>query len=581
MRLIQYAIIILFLSACAEKKESMLEIPKPFFLVDKTHNYTPTYEKVMAYWDTLSYLSPQVDIREFGMSDKGIPLSYVWITADGTSPYPDGARSRPILLINNAIHPGEPDGVDASMLLAYNLLTDSTQDLLKYCDIAVIPIFNIGGALNRNRHTRANQNGPIEYGFRGNAQNLDLNRDFAKCDSRNARSFAQLIDLIDPDFYVETHVSNGADYQYMITYLSTQEEKIGEPFSSYLRHSWTPFLNERMTSKGFDMSPYVNVHGITPDNGFETFYDSPRYSTGYLATKGIPGYITETHMLKPYLYRVTATFQFLWSVVELMRDQGKNILDAKAESRNNLAKAKEQVLDWKVDHTKADTLKFKGFEAITRPSEVTGADRLFYDRSQPFERPIPYYSYLKKTKSIDYPKAYILKRGFVDVEERLAEHGIQMLPFDKDTTMELQVYHIDSFETSKTPYEKHYFHHNTRVKVSLEDVSLDKGDFLIPLDDKNKRLICELLEPEAPDSYFNWNYFDAILQQKEWYSAYVFEDKAAQMLKTNNKLNEEFEQMKKDPKFRSNPQRQLYWVYKHSEHYEKAHLRYPVYRQLN
>jgi len=579
MRISICLIFLLFLFSCDKKVEETV-IAQPPFLVDETHNSTPTYEEVMVYWQEMAKVSKQVDIREFGQSDKGIPLHYVWLTEDGTTPYLEGEHTRPLLLINNAIHPGEPDGVDASMLLAYNLLTDKTQDLLKYCDIAIIPIYNIGGAMNRNSHSRTNQNGPMEYGFRGNAQNLDLNRDFVKCDSKNALAFAYLIDMLDPDFYVETHVSNGADYQYMITYLSTQEDKIGEPFTSYLRQKWTPFLNERMSGKGFPMSPYVNVHGVTPDNGFETFYDSPRYSTGYLATRQIPGYITETHMLKPYAYRVTATFQFLWSVVELLKDEGTNIIESKREARKNLVSATSQAVDWKVDRSRADTINFLGYVSRNQPSEVTGANRLYYDRGQPYEKQIPYYGYLQKTKEVQYPKAYILQRGYIDVERRLINQGIQLIELEKDSMFKVEIYHIDSFETSTKPYEKHYFHSNTRVRTSADVITAKAGDYLIPLESGNKRLILELLEPEGPDSYFNWNFFDAILQQKEWYSPYVFEDKAVQILKKNESLRLEFESMKSDPAFASNPQRQLYWIYQHSEHYEKEHMRYPVFRVM-
>ena len=93
------------------------------------------------------------------------------------------------------------------------------------------------------------------------------------------------------------------------------------------------------------------------------------------------------------------------------------------------------------------------------------------------------------------------------------------------------------------------------------------------------KFLLETLEPEAVDSYFNWNFFDTILQQKEYFSAYVFEDLAKELLDKNPKLKAEFEAKKQsDTKFAENGASQLDWVYKHSAYYEKAHLQYPVYR---
>ena len=71
-------------------------------------------------------------------------------------------------------------------------------------------------ALNRNSTTRTNQNGPESYGFRGNARNYDLNRDFIKSDTKNAKTFAQIFHLVQPDVFIDNHVSNGADYQYIL-----------------------------------------------------------------------------------------------------------------------------------------------------------------------------------------------------------------------------------------------------------------------------------------------------------------------------------------------------------------------------
>jgi hypothetical protein len=120
------------------------------------------------------------------------------------------------------------------------------------------------------------------------------------------------------------------------------------------------------------------------------------------------------------------------------------------------------------------------------------------------------------------------------------------------------------------------------VKTTTKKLAFAKGDYIIPTQQKGIKYIVETLEPEAVDSFFNWNFFDPILQQKEGYSDYVFEDTAAQLLKDSPKLKSELEAKKQtEPDFLNNPKAQLDWIYKQSAYYEKAHLQYPVYRISN
>jgi len=570
--------VLLSISIVACNQESTLVRPEPPFLLDGSKNTTPTYDEGIAFWKEMADYYTEVELFEFGMTDAGYPLHVVvigsqnWKTLDKAN-----ERSGNLLLINNAIHPGEPDGVDASMLLVHQLLEDNQSRLtLGNNTIAIIPFYNIGGALNRNSTTRANQNGPVEYGFRGNAQNLDLNRDFIKSDSKNAQTFAQLIHVLDPDLYIETHVSNGADYQYVITYLCAQEDKLGYVLGDVLRDSLTPHFQQHMTEVGFEMSPYVNVHGGPPDEGFTSFYDMPRYSTGYLSQLGIPAYITETHMLKPYESRVEATLQFLQSGVKALSIF--NLKELKLQHREDVRAQTSFPIDWEVDHSKARAINFKGYEYTYKLSEINMSLRSFYDRSRPFEKPVPYYGWMKPTKHVESPTYYILQRGFVEVENRLRYNGIELIEYESDTLMDVTVYHIDTFSTSPTPYEKHYLHSNVRLIKSHQKVVIKKGDWKIPLSNSSKRFLVEVLEPEAPDSYFDWNFFDAVLQQKEWYSAYVFEDEAAELLHTDIAIKQRYDSMMTTTSFAENPQYQLYWIYQQSNRHEQSHMRYPVFR---
>ncbi len=220
-----------------------------------------------------------------------------------------------VILINNGIHPGEPDGIDASMMLVRDIVVGKLQ-LANNIALAIIPVYNIGGCLNRNAFSRANQNGPKEYGFRGNAQNLDLNRDFTKNDSKEAKAFAQIFHLLDPDILIDNHVSDGADYQHTMTLLTTQYDKLGDNLGAWLKNNFEPQLYKGMAEKKWDMTPYVNFETETPDKGMEMFYDPPRYSSGYAALFQTIGFVPETHMLKPFKERVLSTYALMQTVIE-------------------------------------------------------------------------------------------------------------------------------------------------------------------------------------------------------------------------------------------------------------------------
>ena len=543
-------------------------------------NKTYSYHEGISWWDSLASYSKYLKLDTFGNTDANYPLHIATLSIGGVDLSSISSTKKTIILINNAIHPGEPDGVDASMALYRNLcMGDSLQAKLENCILVCIPFYNIGGSLNRNTASRANQNGPEEYGFRGNAQNLDLNRDFVKADSRNAQSFARLLQLIDPDIYIETHVSNGADYQYTMTYLSTQIDKLSFGMGKFLETEMIPSLEHAMTQKNQQMVPYVNVHGTALGNAYEAFYDSPRYSTGLTTLHQIFGFITETHMLKPYDERVQATYDFLESMLQFANKNSIAIQDARNKAKAQVAKASSFVLDWEIDSSRSKNFTFKGYEHSYIPSDISNHQRLFYDRTKPIDIEMKFYAYFKPKTSRDKPIAYVIPQGYHQVVKRLKQNGVKLEAMKFDAKIEVVRYKITSFETANNPFEKHYYHYNTSFQRDTILKQFIKGDYIIKMGTDKDRLLVELLEPDAPDSYFNWNFFDAVLQQKEWYSPYVFESEAAELLQSDSALRNEFNNMMATtPGFKDNSQWQLYWLYQHSKHYEAEHMSLPIYR---
>lgn len=548
----------------------------PTFFERGNGNQSATYEEVISFYKKLDASFATIVMQEKKQEDNGYPLHIVAFSADGKLDYQNPSKS--VVLIINAIHAGEPDGVDASMLYLRDLAT-GTLKAPKNTIVVVVPVYNIGGFLNRNSTWRTNQNGPEEYGFRGNSKNYDLNRDMIKSDTQNTKALVAIYHELQPDIFIDNHVSNGADYQYTLTFIQTEPSKIGKSLGDFMTQKMTPAIEDDLLKNGIATTPYVNVWNGTPDKGYAQFNDSPRYTTGYTALFNTIGYVVETHMWKPYDKRVWATYAFMKSTVAYANANVTVLKNARKENAKTVAPQTLYPFAWVVDSSKIQKRRFLGYEGIVKKSEVTSGNRLFYDRNQPYDKEITFYPAYKATKELVVPKSYIVPKGWWNVIALLQENNCDFTVLKKDTLIEVESYKIADYKTGNQAYEGHYLHRNTTVTKSVEKVRFYKGDYVFSTQQKAGKYLLEVLEPEMVDSFFNWNFMDTILQQKEGYSDYLFEDLAEKILEENPTLKKQMEEkMQKDPAFAKSPEAQLDWVHKNSKYYEKAHLQYPVYR---
>ena len=540
---------------------------------------TPTYFEAIDWWQKLDAQSGKVKMLTMGMSDAGYPLHLVVVANNGDYNF-DNIRknNKRVILVNNGIHPGEPDGIDASMLLARDIIINKVK-LPDNVVLAIIPVYNIGGCLNRSADYRVDQNGPEEFGFRGNSQNLDLNRDFIKCDSKEAKAFAEIFHLTDPDVFLDNHVSDGADYQHVMTLICTQHSKLGGVLGEYLNKTFEPSLYASMKEKGYDLIPYVNAFGDTPDSGWPEFFESPRYSSGYAALWHTFSFISETHMLKPYDQRVKSTYELMKSFIDFTAKNSETIKQLRDQTKQTVKTQAEFPIAWTLDRSQSSKRIYKGYTAAYKPSDVSGQRRLYYDRSKPYEKEVPFYNFYKPSINIQKPKAYIIPQGWWTVIDLLKANKVQMTQLKKDSTIEVEVYRIDDYKTAARQNEMHHINSDVKTSTSIQKLKFKKGDYYVPMNQVANRFLIETLEPAATDSYFAWNFFDAILGQKEGYSGYAFEDIAADYLKNNPDVKAKLNQrVASDTAFAKNGRAQLNFVYENSPWVEPDYLRYPVYR---
>ncbi len=543
-------------------------------------NETLSYDDLISNYQRLDQDYDNASLIEIGKSDFGKAIHLFIIHSEKIETLEELSESKKVkILINNGIHPGEACGIDASLELAKDLLQGKQNVDLNNVIIAIIPVLNVGGMHNRSGFSRANQNGPREYGFRGNAKNLDLNRDFIKCDSKNIVSFISAFQLLDPDIFVDTHTTNGSDHQYTLTLISSQKDKMNPVLSAYNEKEFLPELYTKMAQRGFEMTPYVYPIKGNPENGLHDFLETPRYSSGYASLFNCLSYITEAHVFKPFKDRVIQTKAFLYELINLASKNTERIKKVRSDAFNYDLNRNEFSLAWQLDTLVSDTIQFKGYETETRISNVTNQEMIYYNKDKPYTKKLPYYGLYTATKKVNKPLFYLIPQAYEKVIQLFDLHHVKYRQLQNDSTVFVNFYYIDDFRTLKSPFEGHYLHYNISVLKQKDSLKFYKGDYLIPIQQSKVRYLIETLEPESVDGFFAWNFFDAVLQQKEWFSPYAFDPKADSILKSSPDLKKRFDKKKKEEKdFSENNFAQLYFIYKNSDFFEKTAFRNPVYR---
>lgn len=512
-------------------------------------NQTTTYAQCVSFYQALAAAFPTVlRFTQIGISDNGSPMFGGVVTADGQLDREQLlAAQRPVFFNNNGIHPGEPEGIDVCMGLVRDFCTQPTRRAALGSTVFLfIPVYNVDGCENRQNTTRTNQVGPESFGFRGNGRNLDLNRDFVKCDSLAAQAFNQFFTAWSPDVMVDTHTSNGADYTYTMTLIATQADKLGGGVGAFFRDQMLPVLERKMTALGWPMCPYVESIKETPDDGLEEYLDSPRFSTGYAALHHTIGMMPETHMLKPFADRYASTRALVETVLAYTVEHGAEIRQLRNAAKEAAATTTTWPITWKRDDSRHTMIRFRGYRAVKSPSALGDYQRLSYDRSQPWEKDIPYFNQFVEDDVVEAPHAYLIPQAWREVIARLQWNGVVMQRLASDQQLSVQAYRFGAVTNRSNAYEGHIFHDDVAVTRSTEVIDARAGDWVISLQQPNARYAVETLEPLAHDSFFRWGMFDSVLEQKEHYSDYVFEDFAVDMLRNEPALQAKFEAWKQE-----------------------------------
>ncbi|NWF48971.1 MAG: M14 family metallopeptidase [Ignavibacteriaceae bacterium] len=547
---------------------------------------SPNYDQTLKYFQMFESFSPYVKIRSIGLSPQKREIKIIIVSKDKAfSPEKAKQTGKAIVLIQNGIHPGEIEGKDACMLLLREMLvTREKEHLLDKVILLIIPVLNVDGHERVSPFNRPNQNGPLKMGWRTNALNLNLNRDYLKADTPEIQSFLKMFNEWLPDFMVDNHTTNGADYQYHVTYGLATHQNIDRGLLEWIQKKYLPYLIQSVENDGFLTGPYMEFKDSIIEKGILDLPVPPRLSHGYCAAQNRICLLVETHSLKPFANRVYSTKSMMEHTIDFINKNSSELIRLNAEADRNTIKnyliQKRKFPLVLVGTGKYEKYSFKGYQWFDEYSEITGSVVRKYTE-EPIQIDIPVFSQAKSAKKIIVPQAYLIPKEFSDIIKILRIHGIRLRYPKTGKTVTVERYRFRNVNFASRPYEGRHLP-SFECESFFESFKIPPGMIEVPLNQRGLRIIVNLLEPEAPDSFVNWGFFNAFFERKEYAEAYVMEPYARVMLENNEQIrNEFFKKINNDENFRNNPSERLDFFYRQSPFFDKGENVYPILRLVN
>ncbi len=548
---------LLMSTACTTTKPSPEEL---ITLVEQTDFVqTPKAEQTMAYFQKLADYSPMVNLSTFGQSAQGRDLVAVVLDKDGLQdPEKIRKKGRAIILVESCIHSGEPDGKDATMIFIRDMIVEGKDiELLDNVSFLFIPILNIDGHEDFRATNRINQNGPAELGTRNTAQQLNLNRDFLKADAPEMRAWLKLYNEWMPELFIDVHVTNGADFQYVTTYaIENHGTMMEEGLRQWTTDVFEKQLNEQMAEVGFPMFLYASFRNSNaPEQGiFINIYD-PRYSEAYAAARNRIGLLLENHIYKPYKQRVMCTIEAIRASARIIGQNKAELFDVVERADKAVSspeyRRKPMDLTYKAVNRDSVWIDYLAWERETVKSDLSGADWTRHNYDKPITVKAPLITSYDATSSVQLPEAYIFMPQWTDVIELFDLHDIKYTRLTEPKKIEVETYRYNGATFSTRQSEGRIPVVKTDYTTQTETLEYPAGSILIDMNQPSGRIAAWLLEPSAPGSLVYWGFFNQVLQPTNefWIRLGYMEEKGRELLAKDSALKAEFDERMKDPAF--------------------------------
>lgn len=547
---------------------------------------TPSYADTLAYLQRLQQAAPgMIHLQTYGTTPEGRPMTAVIGSADGSfDPVTARAAGKPVVLLQAGIHPGEIEGKDAGLMLLRDIaVTHKYPHLLDHLVLVYIPVFSVDGHENSTPYNRINQNGPERMGFRGQSQYLNLNRDYLKADAPEMLAWLTLWNTWLPDFLIDVHTTDGADYQYDLTWYTEDPHKLDPAINAWQHDALIDYALPAYEKRGHLASVYLEFkNGRNPREGLLNFGSGPRFSTGYAALQNRPALLLETHMLKSYAVRVRAVYDLVELMLAQINQHPAALLAATAQADADvIARAKnpraQLPLTFKAD-PQATAFELKGYAYTLTHSDISNSDWIQYDPRAPTTYAIQNWNGLLPDLTVTPPAGYAIPAQWTSIIDKLRAHGIHYVRLDHALTVHAAGYQLDNPVWASRPFESHLMLRDFTLRATRRDVTLPIGSVIVPLNQRSANVAINLLEPQAPDSLLHWGYLNAIFEAKEYGEPRVQEKLAREMLAKDPALKAEFaKKLRDEPTFANDPDARLAFFFERSPWYAVQHVgAYPV-----
>jgi hypothetical protein len=585
------AALVLLLPARAAAQSTSPSVPAPWQTHAEKTDYreTPTLDETVAYARRLAAASPWIHLQTFGRSGEGRALPLVVAARKGTHT-PAAARraGKVVVLVQACIHAGETDGKDAGLALLRDIaITKTRASLLDSVVLLFVPVYNADGHERRSPYNRINQNGPDEMGWRANATNRNLNRDYMKADAPETRAWLRLWNQWRPDLFVDCHVTDGADYRYNVTYQFEAYDNVHPALRAWSKEAFESRAVPATERAGNLLSPYLSFRdNREPQRGVDALVTTPRFATGYAPiTRNRPALLVETHMLKPHRARVRGTYDLLVALLEEVNRDPEALRRAARQADEDTIRegrtydpARRVALSVALTE-KSSPMLFKGFVSRTEPSEISGATRVMWT-TEPLDLTIPFFNDARAAVAVAPPLYYVVPPQWTEVAEVLRAHGLTVKRLAAPAALDVESFRFSEVRFSPAPFEGRQTA-RFRSEPVRERRTYPAGSYVVPLAQAEGRVALHLLEPDAPDSLVAWGFFHPVFEQKEYAEGYVLEELAREMLAKDEKLRREFEaRLASDPKFAASPSERLRFFHQRSPYWDARLNLYPVGRVI-
>lgn len=547
---------------------------------------TGRYDEVPALAAAFARAYPDaVRHQVFGTTPEGRPMQMLVVTRTGAfDPAEARRRGLPVLLLQGGIHAGEIDGKDAGFLALRQMLDgEAAQGVLEQLVIVFVPVFNVDGHERFAAWNRPNQRGPEEMGWRTTAQNLNLNRDYAKADSPEMQAMLGLLAAWDPIAMADLHATDGAQFEHDVS-IQVEPLHAGDEALRAAGRAMRDAVMAALERQGSLPLPFYPafVESDNPASGFADGVAPPRFSTGYFHLRNRFSMLVETHSWRPYPHRVRVTRNVIVALAELTARHGRDWLRLAqaADARAAQLAGQPVPLSWRATD-KARTIAFRGYAYTRTPSEVSGALMTRYDEGTPQVWHIPLRDEIVPALTVPAPGAgYLVPAAHAAwVGERLRLHGIEFRRLDAP----LAAAPVEAFRAGKATFSGASFEGRQTLRLEgawhPETHDLPTGSLFVPIAQPKARLVMALLEPQAPDAFVAWGMFNAHFERKEYMEDYVAEAVAREMLARDPALKAEFERrLREDADFAKDPAARLEFFARRHPSWDARYNLYPVLR---